>query len=115
MPTPRFNQVYGTILAGGTLSSEFALQGYSISGVMALSNSVNGTLGFMVSNKGDAQGGVYRPVYGSNGTAVALTINSGQGAVDTDALKTIRGYQYVRVSSTAQTNGLALMLTLESE
>jgi hypothetical protein len=58
---------------------------------------------------------VYRPVYGANGTAVALTINSGQGAVDTDALKTIRGYQYVRVSSSAQTNGLALMLTLESE
>jgi hypothetical protein len=115
MATPRFNQIYGTILAGGTLSSEFALQGYSISGVMALSNSVNGTLGFMVSNKGDAQGGVYRPVYSSNGTAVELTINSGQGAVDTDALKTIRGYQYVRVSSSAQTNGLALMLVLESD
>jgi hypothetical protein len=115
MPTPKYNQIYGTILAAGTLSSEFALQGYSVSGVLALSNSVNGTLGFMVSNKGDAQGGVYRPVYGANGAAVAITINSGQGAVDTDALKTIRGYQYVRVSSTAQTNGLSLMLVLESE
>lgn len=115
MPTPRFNQIYGTILAGGTLSSEFALQGYSVAGVMALDSSVNGTLGFRVSNKSDAQGGVYRPVYGSNGAAVALTINSGQGAVDTDALKTIRGYQYIRISSSAQTNGLSLMLTLESE
>lgn len=115
MTTPRFNQIYGTILAGGTLSSEFALQGYSVAGVMALSNSINGTLGFMVSNKSDAQGAVYRPVYGSNGAAVALTINSGQGAVATDALNAIRGYQYVRVSSSAQTNGLSLMLTLESE
>lgn len=115
MPTPRFNQAYGTILAGGTLSSEFNLQGYSVSGILALSNSVNGTLGFMVSNKGDAQSGVYRTVYDSNGAAVALTINSGQGAVDTDALKTIRGYQYLRVSSTAQTNGLSLMLVLEGD
>lgn len=115
MPTPSFNQVTGTILATGTLSSEFNMQGYTLSGLQALDASVNGTLGFMVSDKGDASGGIYRTLYGAAGVPVAVTAPSGQFAISGDALTPLKGYQYIRVSSTAQTNGLALMLTLKSE
>jgi hypothetical protein len=110
--TPSFNQVYGTINAGNTLSSEINLLGYRIAGVIALSNSVNGTLGFSASDKPDVSGGVYRPVYGANGAAVAITVNSGQWALNADDLKSITGYQYIRISSSAQTNGLAIKLML---
>lgn len=121
LQTPLNNTVYGTILAGGTLSSQFDLQGYNALGLIVLDNSVNGTLNFRVSDLPDVNaipgqpGGVYRTLYGSNGAAVALTINSGQGAISSDALTPLKGYRYVRVQSTAQTNGLALMLTLKSD
>lgn len=115
MQTPLYNTVYGTILATGTLSSEFNVQGYGLLGLQSLSSSVNGTLGFMVSDKSDANGGVYRPLYGALGVPVAATAPSGQWALSSDVLTPLKAYQYIRVSSTAQTNGLALMLTLKSE
>ena len=112
--SPYYNQLYGTILATGTLSSQFDTQGYQIAGLIALDNSVNGTLNFRVSDKPDSEGGVYRTLYGSNGSAVAVTINSGQGGISSDALTPLKGFRYVRVQSTAQTNGLSLCLTLKS-
>jgi hypothetical protein len=113
--TPSTNQVTGTILATGTLSSEFNLMGYNLVGIQALGASVNGTLGFMVSDKPDASGGVYRTLYGPTGTPVTITAPSGQFALSSDALTPLNGYQYIRVSSSAQTNGLALRLSLKSE
>lgn len=113
--TPSYNQVVGTINATGTLSSQFDTQGYSIAGLIAKTNSVNGTLGFMVSDKPDESGGVYRTLYGSNGVPVAITAPSGQWALDSDALKVIKGYRYIRVSSTAQTNGLSLVMPLKAD
>lgn len=115
LQTPLYNTIYGTILPAGTLSSEFNVQGYSLYGLQFLSNSVNGTLGFMVSDKSDANGGVYRTLYGSTGAAVAITVNSGQSAISSDALTPLKGYQFIRVSSTAQTNGVQLMLSLKSD
>lgn len=119
MQTPSYNQVYGTILATGTLSSQFDTQGYQIAGLIALSNSVNGTLGFMVSDLPDTNpiagqpGGVYRTVYGNTGAAEAITAPSGQFAIGSQHLLPLSGYRYVRISSTAQTTGLSLMLTLK--
>lgn len=113
--TPLNNQYIGTILAAGTLSSEFNIAGYGILGLQATTSSVNGTLGFMVSNKGDADGGVYRPLYNNLGVAISATAPSGQFAISGDALAALRPYQFIRVSSTAQTNGLALILTVKAE
>lgn len=115
MQTPASNQFAGTILAAGTLSSEFNLQGYGLLGLQATSSSVNGTLGFMVSDKPDALGGVYRTLYGAAGVPVTVTAPSGQWGISSDALTPLKGYQYIRVSSTAQTLGLSLMLSLKAE
>jgi hypothetical protein len=115
LQTPLYNTIYGTILATGTLSSEFNVQGYSLLGLQFLSSSVNGTLGFMVSDKDDAHSGVYRPLYAANGAPVAITVNSGQGAISSDALTPLKGYQFIRVSSTAQTLGASIMLSLKTE
>jgi len=113
--SPSFNQAQGTILAGGTLSSEINLLGYTYFGLQATTSSVNGTLGFMVSNKSDADGGVYRPLTNNLGVPVAVTAPSGQFSISGDALTALKGYQFMRISSTAQTNGLALVLTMKSE
>jgi hypothetical protein len=113
--TPSYNQVTGTILAAGTLSSQFDTQGYTVAGLIALDTSVNGTLNFRVSDKADADGGVYRLLYGSAGVAVAVTAPSGQFAITADSLTPLKGYRYVRVASTAQTTGLALVMTLKAE
>ncbi len=115
LQTPLTNTIYGTILATGTLSSEFNIQGYSLLGVMALSNSVLGTLGFMVSDKADVNSGVYRSLVGSNGAAVAVGPVSGQFGLSSEALLPLKGYQFIRVSTTAQTTGLSLALILKAD
>ncbi len=115
LQTPLTNQYIGTILANATLSSEFNVEGYTHFGLQATSSSINGTLGFMVSDKPDAAGGVYRTLYNNLGVAVSATAPSGQFAIGGDALSQLKGYQYIRVSSTAQTNGLALVLTMKAE
>lgn len=121
LQTPLNNTIYGTILAGGTLSSEFNLQGYQLAGLIALSNSVNGTLGFMVSDRPDVAtipgqpGGVYRDLYKNDGTTVQITAPSGQFGISSEFLLPLVGYQFVRVKTTAQTNGLSLMLSIKSD
>lgn len=114
--TPSFNQVQGTILAGGTLTaSPLYVEGYAVQGLIANTSSINGTLNFLVNDTDDANSGNWKQVYGSNGSAVAVTLNSGKTAVSSDALTVLRGYKYIHVKSTAQTNGLALTLTLKAE
>ncbi len=121
LQTPLFNQVQGTILPNGTLSSQFDVQGYSLMGLQSLSNSVNGTLGFMVSTEGDtpnppgSASTPYRTLYNGAGVPYTITAPSGQFAISSDALTPLKGYQFIRVSSTAQTNGLSLVLTLKAE
>jgi hypothetical protein len=124
LQTPLYNTIYGTILPGGTLSTPFNIQGYSLLGLQALDSSVNGTLGFMVSDKTDvpdeitpplSPAGVYRTLYTGAGVPVAVTAPSGQFAISSDALTPLKGYQFIRVTSTAQTNGLSLVLSLKAE
>lgn len=115
LQTPLYNTYQGTILPTGTLSSEFNVQGYSLMGLQALDTSVNGTLGFMVSDKNDEHGGVYRTLYNGLGVPVAVTAPSGQFAISSDALTPLKGYQFIRVSSTAQTAGLSLILSVKAE
>lgn len=115
LQTPLNNTIYGTMLATGTLSSEFNLQGYSLLGLITATNSVLGTLGFQVSDKSDANGGTYRTLVGSNGAPVAIGPVTGQFGLSSEALLPLKGYQYVKVSSTAQTTGLSLVLILKTE
>lgn len=115
LQTPLNNQIIGTINAAGTLSSQFDVQGYSLFGLMALDNSVNGTLNFRVSDKDDAHGGVYRLLYGSSGALVAVTAPSGQWGLSSDVLTPLKGYQFFRVQTTAQTSGLSIALILKTE
>lgn len=124
LQTPLYNTIYGTIAAGGTLTGTFNLQGYSLAGIQALDASVNGTLNFLVSDKTDvsaeivpplAPAGVFRTLYTGAGVPVAVTAPSGQFAISSDALTPLKGYQFVRITSTAQTNGLAIMLSLKAE
>ena len=124
LQTPLYNTVYGTILTNGTLSNTINLQGYSLAGIQALGSSVNGTLGFLVSDKTDvpseivpplAPAGVFRTLYTGAGVPVTVTAPSGQFAISSDALTPLKGYQFIRVTSTAQTNGLLLMLSLKAE
>ena len=121
LQTPLNNTVNGTILAGGTLTSEMNIQGYTLIGLMATTSSVNGTLGFQVSDKPtvpvspDQTPGVYRTLYTNLGVPVSVTAPSGAFAISSDALTPLKGYQYVKVSSTAQTTGLAITLILKTE
>lgn len=115
LQTPSYNQVLGTILATGTLSSQFDTQGYNLFGLITRTNSILGTLGFMVSDKSDEDSGVYRALVGSNGAAVAIGPVTGQFAISSDVLSVLRGYRFIRVSSTAQTTGLALTLTMKED
>ena len=122
LQTPLNNTVNGTILAAGTLTSEMNIQGYSLLGMIATTDSVNGTLGFQVSDKPtiptspDQTPGVYRTLYTNLGVPVAVTAPSGTFAISSDALTPLKGYQYVKVlSNPAQTNGLAITLILKTE
>lgn len=121
LQTPLNNTIYGTILATGTLSSQFDLQGYVLGGLIALTNSVNGTLGFMVSDLPDTPAqpgfpaGVYRDLYKNDGTTVQITAPSGQFAISSEYLLPLVGYRYVRVKTTAQTTGLSLVLVLKTD
>jgi len=116
LQTPLWNSVDGTILAGGTLTEgPFDTQGYSLYGLTTRTNSINGSLTFLVSGSLSSNSGDYNTVYTNAGVAVSVTAPSGQFAISSDALTPLKGYRYIHVRSTAQTNGLALTLHLKAE
>lgn len=101
----------GTILPTATLSSELDLAGASAVGLIVTTSMTLGTLGFMVSDKPDAQSGVYRDLKGSDGANVAVGPVSGTFAVSGAVLAALKGYRYVRIkTSSAQASGLAVEL-----
>lgn len=97
--------VSGTIGTNGTLSEEFDLSMYSLAGLM-IDNASNGTLNFWVANAKQADGGTYRPVYNSDGTAYGVTLPSGNVSFSaTVVVNAIAPYRFVRlVTSVAQAN-----------
>jgi hypothetical protein len=116
LQTPLYNQVTGTILAAGTLTaSPFDTQGYTISGLLATGNSVNGTLNFLVNDTADSNSGNWKTLYTGAGVAVAVTAPSGAWGISADALTPLRGYRHIWIKTTAQTTGLGLILTLKAE
>lgn len=116
MQTPSYNQLQGTILAGGTLTATpFNIEGYTAFGLMTTTSSANGTLNFLVNSTPDTNSGNWKTLNTAAGAAVAITINSGQSAISSDALTPLHGYKYFHVKSTAQTNGLGLTLTAKAD
>lgn len=116
MQTPVTNQVVGTILAAGTLTAlPFDTQGYSLYGLFTNTSSINGSLTFLVNGTLDPNSGNWKPLYTNAGARVSITAPSGQFAISSDALTPLKGYRYFYVESTAQTNGLALTLSLKTE
>jgi hypothetical protein len=111
-----FNLLRGTILAGGTLSSEIDLGEYNTTGLITSASLILGTLTFMVSALPDAQGGGYTTLLKSDGTA-AISIGpvSANKAISAITLAPLFPYRYIRLStSSVQTNGVALLLPVRA-
>lgn len=116
LQTPLNNQVLGTILAAGTLTAQpFDTQGYSLYGLYTNTNSVNGSLTFLVNGTLDPNSGNWKPLYNGAGARVSITAPSGQFAISSDVLTPLKGYRYFYIESTAQTTGLGLTLVLKTE
>lgn len=99
----------GTILAGGTLSSEFDLGGMDAVGLKTTSTPANGTLSFQVSTIGDDGTNVtYRDLY-SAGAVLSFTAPGVGFALGSVELAPLQAFRFVKVkSSVTQTNGLGL-------
>jgi hypothetical protein len=116
LQTPLWNSIDGTILPNGTLTEQpFDTQGYSLYGLTTRSNSVNGSLTFLVSGSLSSNSADYNTVYNNVGAAVSVTAPSGMFAIGSDALAALRGYRYIHIRSTAQTNGLGITLHMKAE
>ena len=100
----------GTILAGGTLSSEFDLGGMDVVGLKVNSTPTNGTLSFQVSSVGDDGTNVtYRDLY-SAGAVLSFTAPSSPFALGSVEMAPLLAFRYLKVkSSVTQTNGLSLV------
>lgn len=110
-----FNLLSGTILAGGTLSSQFDLGEYNTCGLIMGSTLVNGTLSFMVSALPDAQGGVYVPLLKSDGTEVSIGPISGAKAISAIALAPLFPFRFIRIkSNVSQTGGVQLLMPVRA-
>ena len=108
------NLLRGTILAGGTLSGEIDLMGFTKIGLL-YSGATNGTLGFQVAVKPDADGGTYYDLLGSNGVALAFGPSGASGAVSGVVLEPLQPYRYIKVkSSIAQATGVQLLLPVKA-
>lgn len=117
MQTPSYNQVIGTILAGGTLTAApFDTQGYTVAGLMAAGTGIIGTMNFRVNGSLDPNSGNWKTLYTGAGIPAAVTAPSGAWAISADALTPLKGFRYFYVvTSAAQTTGLSLTLFLKSE
>lgn len=101
----------GTILAGGTLTSEIDMADASMVGVIATTVPANGTLTFQVASKSDSNGGTYVDLYADDGTRVSVTAPAATFAVSQLVLAPLIGYRYIKIkSSVTQTNGLRFEL-----
>jgi hypothetical protein len=106
--TPHLFQ--GTILAGGTLSSEINLSDASLFGLIVV-GAAGGTLSFQVSPYPDGHAeALYVSVTDQDGAAVSAP-GSGNFAVDMQTMAKVSTYRYLKIkSSVAQTNGVKFYL-----
>lgn len=109
-----WNTLQGTINAGGTLTGEIDLQGYTHIGLMTATNMTAGTLSFEVANQSLASGGVYASLKDGSGVDVQIP-GSDVFALSGEVMKVLAPYRYVRIkTSSAQTSGLLLKLPVKA-
>lgn len=104
----------GTILPGGTLSSEIDTGEYGVLGLIAATSFTNGTITFQVSHLPDANGGTYVDVKNTDGDNKSFGPVSGTFALTGDDLSCIAAYRYVKIkSSIAQASGVSFILPVK--
>ncbi|MDD5001483.1 MAG: hypothetical protein PHO55_10940 [Thiomonas arsenitoxydans] len=104
----------GTILPGGTLSSEIDTGEYGVLGLIAATSFTNGTITFRVSNLSDAEGGAYVSLKNTDGDDKSFGPVSGTFALTGDDLSCLAPYRYVRIeSSIAQSAGVSFILPVK--
>lgn len=101
----------GTILATGTLSTEFDLGGMDVVGLKIDGSPTNGTLSFQVSSIGDDGTNVtYRDLY-SAGAVLGFNIPSATSfALGSVEMAPLLAFRYLKVkTSVAQATGMGLI------
>ena len=113
----RNNMFHGTIIAGGTLTTEIDLADYSAFGLMSDTNLVNGTMSFQTSPYSDSETDadktpLYRDVLDETGSVATIGPVSGAIAIKAeDVVQILAGYRYVKIKmSIAQTNGVEFFI-----
>lgn len=99
----------GTITAGGTLTSELDLGGWSVAGLISDGNALTGTLTFYASAFSDADTqntSNYVAIRNGDGTALGITIAANRAISGDEIIQALAPYRYVKFgTSAAQTNG----------
>lgn len=111
----RTNLFQGTINAGGTLTNEIRLDGFSVIGLISDANLVNGTITFQVSAYSDndsSHSSNYVDLKDDTGTTVSVGPTGTQIAVGTDKIvQALSAFRYVKIkTSVAITNGCLFYL-----
>lgn len=108
-----WNVLHGTINAGGTLTNEIDLEGYTEIGLY-YTGIVNGTISFQVSNIPDAQGGTYVDLKKDDGSTLTIGPSGTSGAITGVALAALKPYRYAKIKITAQDNGAVFKVPVKA-
>lgn len=98
-----------TTVSGATESSVADLEGYANYGLL-IPDVVDGSITFKVSNIED---GTFYTAQAKDGTDFTLTSGIDPCAIESDDLKALAGYRYVKIVSTAQTSLITFIWTVK--
>ncbi len=109
------NLFHGTMVAGGTLTNEIDLGGFTLFGLISDNNMVNGTLSWQVSAFSDndtVNPSDYVDLTDGDGTAIEFGPTGTQVAVSAaDVIQAIAPFRYVKIKmGNTQTNGVRFFL-----
>lgn len=108
-------QYNGTILAGGTLSSQIDLGEATSFGLVVPTFVGTATFGWYAGDKSDSDGGVYVALKNASG-AISHGSQTTGFAVDSVSLSVLQGHRFVRLhSSAAITSGLSFRVFGKTE
>lgn len=109
------NLFHGTITAGGTLTNEIDIGGFTLFGLISDNNMVNGTLSWQVSAFSDndmVDAADYVDLTDGDGTAIEFGPTGTQVAVSAaEVVQAITPFRYVKIKmGNTQTNGVRFFL-----
>lgn len=114
----RAGLIPGTITAGGTLTSELDLGGWSTAGLISDGSALTGTLTFQVSAYSDNDtrfSSNYVELRNGDGTALSITIAANRAISGDEIIQALASYRYVKIkTSAAQTNGAKFYLPVKA-